>query len=192
MGTYYKVKDPKMNGTKTEVNLLKSWKAKSVEKMKKFLYQQAAGREAPSYRQLSNFMGEYVTNSYLHAAIFHRVLWGPYTDVEMNLEALIRQEHDHAEHSFPEYAKIAREEGFEEIAMAFEQMAVVDSSQEAKLADILNKLRSDSIFNKEGDQDWYCQQCGHIHHGAAAPESCSLCKSPKRFFELKGANFSTF
>ena len=192
MGTYYEIKDPKMSGTETEANLIKCRKDKSVEKMKKTLYQQAAGREAPGYRQLSTSLGEHVTNSYLHAAIAHRTLWGPYTDVEKNLEALIEQEHDHAHHSLSEYAKIAREEGFEEIAEAFELMAKVDAEQEKKLADILDKLKSGAIFNKDTEQDWYCQQCGNVSRGASAPESCPLCKAAQRFFEPKGANFSTF
>ena len=192
MGTYYEVKDPKLCGTRTEANLIKSRKTKSVEKMKKTLYQQAAGREAPSYRQLSNFLGEYATNSYLHAAVFHRVLWGPYTDVEKNLETLIEQEHDHAYRYLPEYARIAREEGFEEIAQAFEQMAKVDAVQEKKLIDILEKIHSDSVFIKDTEQDWYCQQCGNLHHSVSAPESCSLCQSPTRYFELNGSNHSVF
>ena len=192
MGSYYDIKDPKMHGSKTEENLIRNRKAKSVEKMKKTLYQQAAGREAPSYRQLSTFMGEYATNSYLHAAVFHRVLWGPYTDVEINLEVLIEQEHDHAYNDFPKYAETAREEGFEEIAIAFELMAKVDAAQKKKLTDILEKIRSDAIFNKEHEQDWYCQQCGTVVTDASAPEECPLCKGSRRFFELNGANHSVF
>ena len=191
MGLYYELKDPRMAGTETEANLIRRWKAKSVEKMKKVLYQQAAGREAPSYRQLSNFLGEHVTNSYLHAAIAHRTLWGPYTDVEKNLEALIAQEKEQIA-AFAEYAQTAREEGFEEAAQAFELMARVDAAQETKLTDILKKLRDGTIFNKGEAIDWYCQQCGHVHNAVAAPESCPLCKSPQRFFEPNGANFSTF
>jgi len=189
---YYELKDPKMQGTKTKDNLIENWQAKSVEKMKKTLYQQAAGKEAPTYRQLSTFLGEYATNSYLHAAIFHRTLWGPYTDVEKNLEALMKQEHAHAHQDFPEYARVAREEGFEDIAMAFEQMAKVDAKQERKLNDILDKVKNNRIFSKEDVSDWYCQQCGNIHSAKSAPENCSLCNSPQRFFELEGANFSTF
>ena len=191
MGTYYKIKDNKLCGTKTAENLINKRKEKSVEKMKKTLYQQAAGREAPSYRQLSNLLGEHATNSYLHAAVFHRVLWGPYTNVEKNLEALIEQECEYAD-TLPEYAKTAREEGFEDIANAFELMAKVDAEQGKKLADILAKIRDGSIFDKTEEQDWYCQQCGNVHHSKSAPESCPLCKSPQRFFELRGANFSTF
>ena len=191
MGMYYELRDPTMAGTETEANLIKHWKNKSVEKMKKVLYQQAAGREAPSYRQLSTFLGEHVTNSYLHAAIAHRTLWGPYTNVAKNLEALIAQESEHIS-NFTEYAKTAREEGFDEIAQIFELMAQVDAAQETKLADILKKLRDGTIFNKGEALDWYCQQCGHTHNSANAPESCPLCKSPQRFFEPNGANFSTF
>ena len=192
MGLYYEIKDPKMHGTKTAANLIKNRRAKSVEKMKKTLYQQAAGREAPSYRQLSTLLGEHATNSYLHAAVFHRVLWGPYTDVEKNLGAILEQEHDHSQISLPEYAKVAREEGFEEIALAFELMAKVDEAQEQKFTDVLNKIKSDSIFNKGEESDWYCQLCGNLYRGLSAPESCALCGSPKRFFELNGANYSTF
>ena len=172
--------------------MIRCRKDKAVEKMKKTFYQQVAGREAPSYRQLSTFLGEHATNSYLHAAIAHRTLWGPYTDVEMNLEALIELENGHAHQNLPEYAKTAREEGFEEIAQAFELMAKVDEEQEKKLVDILNKLKSDSIFTKDAAQDWYCTQCGNTHRGVSAPEECSLCKGPRRYFELKGSNHSVF
>ena len=189
---YYAIKDSKMQGTRTKANLIENWKEKSVEKMKKTLYQQVAGQEAPSYRQLSTFLGEHATNSYLHAAIFHRTLWGPYTDVEKNLEALIEQEHADAYQDFPEYAKVAREEGFENIAVVFERMAKVDAEQERKLKDILEKVKSNSIFSKKDIKEWYCQQCGNVHNDKSAPENCSLCNSPQRFFELKGANFTTF
>ena len=192
MKPYYELKDPEMRGTRTEANLLKHWKGKAVEKMKKTLYQQAAGREEPGYRQLAVFLGEQATNSYLHAAVFHKVLWGPYTDVEKNLEAILKQEHEDAHKTFPEYAKTAREEGFEEMARAFEAMAKVDAEQEWKYADILGKLKGGGIFAKETAQDWYCAQCGYVHHDLSAPETCPLCRGPRRFYELKGANFSTF
>jgi len=191
VGNYYDLKDPKMAGTETEANLIRHWKGKSIEKMKKVLYQQAAGREAPSYRQLSTFLGEHVTNSYLHAAIAHRALWGPYTDVEKNLEALIAQESVHIS-TFIEYAKTARKEGFAEIAQTFEMMAQVDAAQQTKLADILKKLKDTTIFNKDEPLNWYCQQCGHIHNAASAPDNCPLCNAAQRFFEPNGANFSTF
>jgi len=191
MTKYYELKDLTMAGTATEANLIKHWKGKSVEKMKKVLYQQAAGREAPSYRQLSTFLGEHVTNSYLHAAIAHRTLWGPYTDVEMNLEALIAQEQEHAK-VLVEYAQVAREEGFDDIAGTLELMARVDAAQEQKLIEILGKIRSGEIFDKGAEKDWYCELCGHVHRAVTAPENCPLCKAPKRYFEPNGANFSTF
>ena len=192
MNSYYELKDPQMQGTRTESNLLRHWKAKSTEKMKKTLYQQAAGREAPSYRQLSTFMGEHATNSYLHAALFHKILWGPYTDMEKNIEAILKQEDEDAHSTFPEYAKTAREEGFDEIAQAFEAIARVDAEQKKKYADILKKLKAGKILSKDNEQDWYCTQCGYVHHDAGAPETCPLCGGPKRFYELNGANFSTF
>ena len=192
MSSYYELKDQNMQGTKTEANLLKHWQAKSIEKMKKTLYQQAAGREKPTYRQLSAFIGEYATNAYVHAAVFHKVLWGPYKDMEKNLQAILKQEHEDAHHLFPEYARTAREEGFEDIALAFEAMAKADAEQQKKYADILDKLKSGQIFTKNETQDWYCTQCGYVHHDTSAPEICPLCKGPKRFYELKGANFSSF
>ena len=179
-----------LQGSRTEANLIKWWKAKAVEKMKVTLYQQQAGREA--FRQLHLFMGEYATNHYVHAANCHGVLWGAYTDTEKNIEALLKQEHDHAHHTFPEYAKTARDEGFEEIALAFEAMAKVDAEQEKKFADILDKIRNDRIFTKDEAQDWYCTQCGHVHHDMIAPETCPLCRADRRFNELKGANFCVF
>ena len=182
------LKDTKMRGTKTEANLIGHWKAKSVQKAKIQIYQKKAGRDA---RHISAILGELATYQYVHAAHAYRVLWGPYEDVENNMEKLIAQEREHMR-AFPEYAKVAREEGFEEVAEAFELMAKVDADQEKKLVDILDKIRADSIFNKESEQSWYCQQCGNVHRGVSAPESCALCKAAQRFFEIKGANFATF
>ena len=182
------LKNEKMKGTKTESNLKRHWKAKSVQKGKLQIYQQKAGHDA---RHIHTILGELATYQYVHAAYAHKVLWGPYEDVEKNLERLISQENEYTK-TFPEYAKTAREEGFEDIAKAFEQIAKVDAEQERKLTEILDKIRSDKIFNKESEQDWYCQQCGNVHHSKSAPENCSLCNAAKRFFELKGANFSTF
>jgi len=182
------LKNTKMKDSKTEANLMRHWKAKSVQKGKLQIYQQKAGRDA---RHIHTILGELATYQYVHAAYIHRVLWGPYEDVQKNLERLIDGEREYVS-TFPEYAKTAREEGFEEIAVAFELMAKADAAQEKKLADILDKIRNDTIFNKETEQDWYCQQCGNIHRNMSAPENCSLCNAEKRFFELNGANFSTF
>ena len=169
--------------------LIKYWQIKSLAKMKASLYQFPVRNDN---RHLGAFLGEFATNSYVHGAHFHSALWGPYTDVEKNMAAIIVQEHENAEVTFPEYARIAREEGFEDIALAFEAMARVDADQGQKLSDILEKLKSDSIFNKEDEQDWYCTRCGNVQHGASAPETCPLCNAQKRYFEIKGANFATF
>ena len=186
---YYAIKEG-LQGTQTAELLKKYWKAKSVEKMKITLYQQAAGREG--FRQLSIFLTEFATNSYVHAANLHKVLWGPYTEMDINLEAILRQEREDSQVSFPEYARIAREEGFEDIALAFEAMACIDADQETKFADILAKIQNDQIFCKAEAHDWYCTRCGHVHHDVNAPETCSLCGATRRYFEIKGANFSTF
>ena len=188
MVPYYEMK-PNMQGTKTEANLLKHWRAKSVAKMKMTLYQYPVRNDM---RHLASLLAEMATNSYIHAAHFHQALWGPYADVERNLSAMISREHEDAHHIFPAYAQTAREEGFEEIAQAFEAIAKVDAEQEKKYAEILYKLENGQIFAKDEEQDWYCKQCGYVHHGNEAPETCPLCKGPRRYFELKGANFCTF
>ena len=185
---YYNIK-PDMQGTKTEANLMKHWKGKAVTKMKAQLYQHPIRNDA---RQLSAILGEFATNSYIHAAHFHQALWGPYQDIMKNLSMIKSVEHEHGKHTFPQYAKTAREEGFEEIALAFEAMAQVDDDQWKKIVGIMGKLRSDTIFSKEEEQEWYCTRCGCVHKAKTAPENCSLCKAEQRFFEIKGSNFSVF
>ena len=113
---YYEMK-PNLQGSKTEANLKKHMKGKAVIKMKATLFQYPIRNDA---RHLSARLGEYAVNSYVHAAQMHQVLWGPYTDDLKNLSAIKAMEHEHAKHTFPEYAKVARDEGFEEIASAFE------------------------------------------------------------------------
>ena len=184
----YYTKKPQMEGTCTEANILKYWKAKAVVKTKAALFQYIVRNDD---RHLAAFLNEFGTNSYVHAAQLHSALWGSYTDPDKNLEALIRQEQEHIL-SFSAYAKDAREEGFEEIASIFDELTIIAQAQASKLTDIITKVQESSIFAKETEQEWYCTRCGHVHRGLEAPETCPLCQNPRRYFEIKGANFSTF
>ena len=180
-----------LSGSMTEQNLTEAWKAKSCSKAKYSFYAYTAVREGCGYRQIGEFFEESMKNESMHSKSFFMTMYGPVPNTAANITSLLTQERSDAA-VFPEYAQTAREEGFEEIAAVFDAIAEVDAEQARKYADILEKLENGNIFRKSEIQNWRCAMCGHTVSGESAPEECPLCKGNRRFFEIKGANYSVF
>jgi len=90
---------------------------------------------------------------------------------------------------YAEFAKTAREEGFEEIAKKFEGVAAIEKSHEERYLKLLKNIEDEKVFSSDGDAIWVCRNCGHIVIGSKAPEVCPVCAHPKAYFELKATNF---
>jgi rubrerythrin len=90
---------------------------------------------------------------------------------------------------YKEFAAVAREEGFTEIAAFFEGVARVEEEHERRFRALLQNLREGKVFKKEGPVRWKCRNCGHIHEGAEAPKVCPVCNHPQAFFELLCENY---
>ena len=180
-----------LSGSVTEQNLLEAWKAKSCSKAKYSFYAYTAVREGCGYRQIGEFFEESMKNESMHSKSFFMTMYGPVPNTAVNISSLLVQENSDAA-VFPEYAKTAREEGFEEIALIFDAIAKVDAEQAKKYADILQKLENGNIFRKSEIQDWRCAMCGNVASGESAPDECPLCGGNRRFFEINGASHSVF
>lgn len=106
-----------------------------------------------------------------------------------NLTDAAAGENDEWTSMYPEMARVAREEGFEEIAKAFEGVAAIEKVHEEKYKKLLANIEQGIVFSREGDCVWQCRNCGHIHVGKQAPEKCPVCDHPQAYFELQKTNY---
>ena len=106
-----------------------------------------------------------------------------------NLKAAADGEHEEWTHAYPEFARIAREEGFDDIARTFEMVSVAEKQHEKRYRDLYNNLVAGKVFKKDDVVIWRCLNCGFIHEGKEAPEVCPACNHPQAYFEVLGENW---
>jgi rubrerythrin len=106
-----------------------------------------------------------------------------------NLKAAADGENEEWDILYPEFGKIAGEEGFPKVATAFKMIGSVEVQHEIRYRKLLANILDGSVFKKEGEVEWQCRNCGYVHVGANAPESCPSCLHPKAFFELRKTNY---
>ena len=90
---------------------------------------------------------------------------------------------------YRDFAKTAREEGFDDIANKFEMVAKIEAEHEARYLKLLKNIREDIVFSRDGKQYWICRNCGYIHEGNAAPQVCPVCAHPQAYFMLRSENY---
>lgn len=110
-------------------------------------------------------------------------------DTAAQLEAAVVGEGEEWMGLYPEFAKIAREEGFDAAARAFEWIAKVEKEHEARFKRLLSHVVEGTVFKREGKIYWRCRVCGHIHEAPVAPKVCPVCQHPQAYFEPVGENF---
>lgn len=106
-----------------------------------------------------------------------------------NLKAAADGEHEEWTELYPEFAKIAEEEGFKEVAIAFKMISIVEKAHENRYRTLYNNLEAGKVFVKDGKVTWKCRNCGYIHEGEKAPEMCPACLHPQAYFEIKETNY---
>ena len=90
---------------------------------------------------------------------------------------------------YKEFAKVAKEEGFDKIAFEFEAVAKIEKEHEERYLALLEKVKGGKVFVAEDVQVWICRNCGHVHVGKMAPKICPVCNHPQSYFELKAKNY---
>lgn len=116
--------------------------------------------------------------------LFHGI-----SSTEENLIDAAAGEFDEWTDMYPTMAKEAREEGFDEIADLFEGVAAIEKEHEERYKKLLANVQGKLVFSREGDCIWQCRNCGHVHVGKEAPETCPVCNHPKAYFQLKATNY---
>ncbi|MFH1076103.1 MAG: rubrerythrin family protein [Pseudomonadota bacterium] len=189
----------KLKGTKTENNLLTAFAGESQARNRYTYFSGKAKKEG--LVQIAAIFEETADQEKEHAKRLFKFLEGGEAEVcasfpagvigstADNLDASAHGEHHEWESMYPEFAKIAREEGFQEIASVFEAIAVAEKQHEKRYLALLGNLKAGAVFKKDKAVVWRCRNCGYLHDGTDAPEKCPACAHPQGYFELLGENY---
>ena len=188
-----------IKGTQTEINLMKAFAGESQARNRYTYFASKAKKDG--YVQISDIFTETANQEKEHAKRFFSFLEGGMLEITAGFPAgivgttlenlLASAEGEHEEHAdlYPGFAKIARAEGFKEIAMLFENVSVAEKQHEKRYRDLAANVQSGKVFKKDKKATWRCRNCGYIHDGEEAPEPCPACDHPQAHFELLGENY---
>lgn len=176
----------KIKGTKTEKNLKDAFAGESQARNKYTYYASVARKEG--YEQLAEIFQETADNEKEHAKLHLKALAGIESTIA-NLKAAASGENAEWTSMYPRMAKEAREEGYEDIAYAFEAIAKIEKAHQERYQHILKAIEEGSVFKKAESVQWKCRNCGHLHDGTEAPQICPVCKHPQAYFEVKAYNY---
>ena len=178
----------KYSGTKTEKNLEAAFAGESQARNKYDFYASKAKKDG--YEQIAAIFAETALNEKEHAKMWYKELHGGAVEpTNINLEAAADGENYERTDMYAGFAKTAREEGFEELAVKFEEVAKIEKSHEERYRKLLSNVNDKKVFSKDGDVIWVCRNCGHIVIGKNAPEVCPVCEHPQAYFEIKPENY---
>ena len=175
-----------LKGTKTLENLLTAFAGESQARNKYTFYASKAKKEG--YVQIAKIFEETAANEKEHAELWFKHAVGIGT-TEENLIAAAEGENYEWTEMYKEFAEIAQEEGFTEIAATMRMIASVEKEHEERFRKLCVNLKENKVFTKDGEMVWVCRNCGYIHVGKSAPGICPACKHPQAYFELKAENY---
>jgi rubrerythrin len=188
-----------IKGTKTEKNLLKAFAGESQARNRYTYFASAARKEG--FEQIANIFTETAENEKEHAKIFFKYLEGGdveiiaaypagmIKDTKSNLEAAAAGENMEWTKLYADFAKIAREEGFPDVADSFEQIAKVEKFHESRYRKLIANIANGEVFKKKAVVKWHCANCGYVYEGTEAPKECPACKHPQAFYEVLAENY---
>ena len=177
-----------LKGTKTEKNLQEAFAGESQARNKYTYFASKAKKDG--YVQISNIFLETAANEKEHAEIWFKYLnGGKINDTIANLEDAANGENFEWTDMYARMAEEAEEEGFKEIAAKFRMVAKIEKEHEERYRKLLDNVKKECVFSKDGDVIWQCSNCGHIVIGKKAPEICPVCDHPKAYFQVKAENY---
>ncbi len=177
-----------LKGTQTEKNLWTAFAGESQARNKYTYFASKAKKDG--YEQIAAIFEETANNEKEHAKMwFKELMGGEIKSTEENLSMAADGENYEWTDMYSEFAKTAKEEGFDAIAFKFEQVAKIEKQHEERYRKLLKNIEDKVVFSKDEDCIWICRNCGHIVVGKYAPEVCPVCNHPKAYFELKAENY---
>lgn len=175
-----------LKGSKTEQNLMAAFAGESQARNKYTYFASKAKKEG--YEQIAAIFQETADNEKEHAKREFDFFAGVGTTAE-NLKAAAEGENYEHTEMYPEFERVAREEGFAEIAVMFHEIAEVEEEHEKRYRALLENIEKDRVFKRPEVRRWRCRNCGYVHEGTEAPERCPACDHPQSYYELMAENY---
>ena len=177
-----------LKGSKTEQNLMTAFAGESQARNKYTYFASKAKKEG--YEQIAAIFQETADNEKEHAKMWFKLLnGGEIGTTAENLKAAADGENYEWTDMYAEFAKIAKEEGFDHIAYLFEEVGKIEKEHEERYLKLLENVKDGKVFEAGEVKIWKCRNCGHIVIGKEAPEICPVCSHPKAYFEIKAENY---
>jgi rubrerythrin len=188
-----------IKGSETEKNLLKAFAGESQARNRYTYFASQAKKEG--FEQISAIFTETAENEKEHAKVFFKYLEGGDLEItasypagkigttEENLLASAEGEKMEWTIIYQEFAKIAENEGYAEVAVSFTEIAEVEEQHEKRYRKLLENVKTKSVFKKSKSVKWKCRNCGYVHEGTDAPDMCPACKHGKAYYEVKEENY---
>jgi len=177
-----------LKGSKTEQNLMAAFAGESQARNKYTYFASKAKKEG--YEQIAAIFEETANNEKEHAKMWFKLLeGGSIKSTPENLIAAAEGENYEWTDMYAEFAKVAKEEGFDHIAYLFEGVAKIEKEHEERYKKLLKNINDELVFSSDGDTIWVCRNCGHIAIGKKAPKICPVCEHPQAYFERKANNY---
>lgn len=188
-----------LKGTQTEKNILTAFAGESQARNRYTYFTSQAKKEG--YVQVSDIFAETANQEKEHAKRLFKLLRGGEVEITgafpagsigttvENLKASAAGENYEHTEMYPGFAKIAEEEGFNDIAVVFRSIAVAEKQHEKRYLDLAANIDADRVFKRDAPVVWRCRNCGYLHEGNEAPQICPACDHPQAHFELLGENW---
>ena len=177
-----------LKGSKTEQNLMTAFSGESQARNKYTYFASKARKDG--YEQIAEIFEESANNEKEHAKMWFKELnGGSIPSTEDNLLAAAEGENYEWTDMYDEFAKVAKEEGYDRIAFLFESVGNIEKYHEERFRKLLENVKGEIVFSRDGDKIWQCRNCGHIVIGSSAPKVCPVCNHPQAYFEIKKENY---
>ena len=188
-----------IKGTRTEQNLLKSFAGESQAARRYEMFAKIAKKDG--YEQIAAIFQETADQEKIHAKTFFEYLEGGMVEITAaypagalgttpeNLMASAEGENEEWTGLYPEFAKIAEEEGFKKVATSFKLIAQVEKHHEERYRRLAHNIDNNSVFKRNEKVKWYCRKCGYIHESEKALNACPVCRHPQAYFQLLCEHF---
>ncbi len=190
---------PSIVGTQTEKNVLTAFAGESQARNRYTFFASAAKGEG--YEQIAAIFSDTADNEKEHAEVFFKLLEGgeveiaagypagAIRDTAANLEAAADGERLEWTTLYPSFAETARNEGLNEVAVAFTEIAEVEEEHERRYRKLLKNVREGKVFERDQVVKWRCRNCGYVHEGKAAPKVCPACSHAQAYYEVMAENY---
>jgi rubrerythrin len=177
-----------LKGSRTEANLMAAFAGESQARNKYTYYASQAKKDG--YEQIAAIFEETANNEKEHAKMWFKQLHdGDIPSTINNLKDAASGENYEWTEMYQEFAEVAREEGFDQIAFLFEEVGKIEKYHEERYLKLIDNIENNLVFEKNEEKVWICRNCGHVYYGEKALKVCPVCAHPESYMELKAENY---